>query len=83
MNNGNAADGRFDPRPLLALVGKVPVKAVADNGPIRAGDLLVAAATPGHVMRAGEAPPIGTVVGKALSPLPGERGQVLMLVMLR
>jgi hypothetical protein len=87
MNNndlaGNAGSERRDSRPLLALVGQVPVKASAENGAIRVGDLLVSASTPGHVMRAEAAPPAGTVVGKALEPLAGESGTVLMLVMLR
>jgi hypothetical protein len=72
-----------DDRPLLALVGVVPVKASAENGPIVPGDLLVASATPGHAMKADPNPPVGTVIGKALEPLEGGAGLIQMLVMLQ
>lgn len=72
-----------DTRPMLALVGQVPVKVSAENGAIRPGDLLVASSTPGHAMRAGDDPPTGTVVGKALGGLETGRGVITMLVMLR
>jgi hypothetical protein len=72
-----------DSRPLLALVGIVPVKASAENGPIRPGDLLVSAATPGRAMHAGENPPVGTVIGKALGSLEEGSGVIKMLVMLQ
>lgn len=49
----------------LSVLGAVPVKASAENGPIRPGDLLTTSATPGHAMKATE-PKIGTVIGKAL-----------------
>jgi len=67
----------------LAVVGIVPVKASAENGPIRPGDLLVAAATPGHAMRAGANPPVGSVIGKALEGLEKGTGVIRILVMLR
>jgi hypothetical protein len=69
----------------LAIVGIVPVKASAENGAIRPGDLLTTSATPGHVMRAGPNPPVGTVVGKALASLDAAQGSgfILMLVMLQ
>ncbi len=81
---GGAAAGT-DPsgKVPLAVVGIVPVKASAENGPIRPGDLLVAAATPGHAMRAGANPPLGTVIGKALEGLEKGTGVIRMLVMLR
>ena len=41
------------------MVGRVPVKATAENGAIRPGDLLVASAIPGHAMR-GPANPAGS-----------------------
>ncbi|MFN2227101.1 MAG: hypothetical protein ACK2UY_12355, partial [Anaerolineae bacterium] len=53
----------------LAVVGVVPVKVSAENGPIHPGDMLVASATPGHAMAAGPNPPQGTVIGKALAGL--------------
>lgn len=68
----------------LAVVGIVPLKATSENGPIRPGDLLVASSTPGHAMRASpnEARP-GTVVGKALSVLEGDRGTIRAILMSR
>jgi len=71
-----------DERPLLALAGRVPVKVTDENGPIRVGDWLVAAGTPGHAMRCSEGC-TGAVIGKALEPLNTGRGQVLALVTLR
>ncbi len=67
----------------LAVVGVVPVKASAENGPIQPGDLLVTANTPGHAMKAGPNPPVGTVIGKALEGLASGTGTILMLVMLQ
>lgn len=67
----------------LAVVGVVPVKASAENGPIRPGDLLVSAATAGHAMRAGADPPQGTVLGKALGSLARGTGTVRMLASLQ
>jgi hypothetical protein len=67
----------------LAVMGVVTVKVSAENGPIRPGDLLVAAATPGHAMCAGANPALGTVIGKALGSLDKDTGTLLMLVMLR
>ncbi|MEZ6318748.1 MAG: hypothetical protein R3B49_08345 [Phycisphaerales bacterium] len=68
----------------LAVVGIVPLKATSENGPVRPGDLLVASSTPGHAMRASpdEARP-GTVVGKALSALEGDRGTIRAILMSR
>src|SRR5262249_30188854 len=65
----------------LAVVGIVPVKASAENGPIRPGDRLVASATPGHAMRGGNEASAGTIIGKALSPLATGTGVIRMLVM--
>jgi hypothetical protein len=61
----------------------VPVKATAENGPIRPGDLLTSASMAGRAMRAGEDPPPGTVIGKALEPLADGSGVIKMLVMLQ
>jgi hypothetical protein len=87
LNNNDLADNdsgeRSDQRPLLALVGQVPVKASTENGPIHPGSLLVSASTPGHAMAAGSHPELGTVIGKALGSLETGRGTVQMLVMLR
>jgi len=67
----------------LAIVGLVPVKVSAENGPIAPGDLLVSSSTPGHAMRGGEGLPTGTVVGKALEGLESGTGLIQMLVLLQ
>jgi hypothetical protein len=81
---GGAGDGE-DPagKVPLALVGIVPVKASAENGPIRPGDRLVASATPGHAMRCSRDDADGAVIGKALSALDADTGKVRMIVMLQ
>ncbi len=67
----------------LAITGLVPIKASAENGPIRPGDLLVSSATPGYAMRAGRSPRQGAVVGKALEELAAGRGKILALLVLQ
>jgi hypothetical protein len=69
-------------RPLLALTGRVYVKATNENGPIRAGDLVVSSSKPGYAMRClGEC--AYSAIGKALSALDQPEGTVLILVMSR
>jgi len=81
---GGAEDGAdLSGQVPLAVVGVVPVKATAENGPIRPGDLLVASSTPGHAMAAGPNPPVGAVIGKALAGLDVGAGIVKMLVTLQ
>ena len=67
----------------VAIVGIVPCKVSAENGPIQRGDLLVTSSTPGHAMAAGENPPQGTVVGKALQALNSGAGIIQVLVVLQ
>lgn len=67
----------------LAVVGVVPVKVSAENGPILPGDLLVTSATAGHAMKAGPNPPQGTVIGKALAGLDEGAGVIKMLATLQ
>ena len=67
----------------LAVVGVVPVKVSAENGSIQPGDLLTTSDTPGHAMKAGPNPPVGTVLGKALGGLEEGTGVIQMLVMLQ
>ncbi len=68
-------------RPLLALLGRVDAKATLEGGPIRPGDLLVSASTPGHVMRCIELPACrGALVGKALEPLKTRSGLIQILL---
>ena len=81
----NARDGAVQDvsGPALALAGRVPVKVTDEGGAIRAGDLLVASSTPGHAMRAADAPKPGTVIGKAMENFDRGSGMVEALVMLR
>lgn len=67
----------------VAVLGIVPCRVSAENGPIARGDLLVTAATPGHAMRAGEDPPAGAVLGKAFGALEAGTGMIPVLVTLR
>mgnify|MGYP001041663012 CR=1 FL=1 len=67
----------------VAITGIVPCKVSAENGAIHRGDLLATAATSGHAMRAGDNPPQGTVLGKALEPLEEGTGVILVLVTLQ
>ena len=67
----------------MAVVGVVPVKVTNENGPIKPGDKLTTSSTPGHAMKADRHAEIGTVIGKALKPLEGERGVIEMLAVLQ
>jgi hypothetical protein len=67
----------------VAIVGIVPTKVSAENGPIGVGDLLVSASTPGHAMKGTDQSLMhGAVVGKALEPLAGGTGVIRVLVSL-
>lgn len=66
----------------LALVGIVPCKVSAENGPVLPGDLLVTSSTPGHAMRDNNPKP-GTIVGKALGSLSAGTGVIEILVTLQ
>ena len=80
---GDRDEDREDKAPI-AMMGLVPVKASAENGPIRIGDLLVSAGTPGHAMRCeGIEACFGRTIGKALESLDEGIGVIQMLVMLR
>lgn len=69
-------------KPLLALMGVVPVKVTAENGPIKPGDLLTTSSTPGYAMRCADAQKCGgAIIGKALEPLEKGTGLIKMLVM--
>jgi hypothetical protein len=67
----------------VAITGIAPCKASAENGSIQRGDLLVTSSTPGHAMRAGDNPPPGTVLGKAMEPLESGTGTITVLVTLQ
>jgi hypothetical protein len=68
----------------LAVVGIVPCKVSAENGPIQPGDLLVSSSTPGHAMKGTDRSlMLGAVVGKALEPLQKGTGVIQVLVTLQ
>jgi hypothetical protein len=67
----------------LAVVGIIPVKVSAENGPIRPGNLLTTSSTPGHAMKAGANPALGTVIGKALGTHKQGTGVIQMLAILQ
>jgi hypothetical protein len=68
----------------LAVVGIVPCKVSAENGPIERGDLLVTSSTPGHAMKGKDRNRmLGAVVGKALEPLSEGKGLIQVLVTLQ
>jgi len=80
---GNAQFADEEGYAPLALLGVVPVKASAENGAIQPGDLLVSSSILGHAMRAGDNPPQGSVIGKALEPLSEGTGFIIMVVTLQ
>jgi hypothetical protein len=68
----------------LAMVGIVPCRVSAENGPIRRGDLLVTSSTPGHAMRGTDRSRMpGAIVGKALQNLEKGTGVIEILVSLQ
>lgn len=83
LNGSTADDEATKGMSRLALSGRVPVKVTAENGAIRAGDLLVSSSKPGRAMRAPSIPQAGTVIGKAMQKLDQKDGEIEMLVMLR
>lgn len=79
-----------DAKEMIATTGRVRVKVDATRHPIAIGDLLVSSDRPGHAMKsipmdvAGAAfhrP--GTIIGKALEPLAGGEGEILVLLSLQ
>jgi len=68
----------------MAMVGRVPTKVSAENGPIKVGDLLVASSTLGHAMKGTDRSLLaGAVVGKALGSLDTGTGVIEVLVTLQ
>jgi hypothetical protein len=68
----------------LAVVGIVPCKVTAENGPIQIGDLLVTSSAPGRAMKGTDRSKlVGAVVGKALEALAAGEGTIQVLVTLQ
>lgn len=86
---GNKADGMKAEksegnknRVMLTLMGRVPVKATTENGPINPGDLLTISTKPGYAMRCAESQACeGAIIGKALQSLETGKDLILVLVM--
>jgi hypothetical protein len=76
--------GRIDApkKATVAMIGVVDVKVNDSNGLIKKGDLLTTSAIKGEAMKAIN-PPAGTVIGKALENLKGNRGKIKVLVNLQ
>ena len=68
----------------MAMVGVVPTKVSAENGPIHRGDLLVTATKSGYAMRGtNRRRMMGAVVGKAMGSLDSGTGVIDVLVSLQ
>lgn len=74
----------------VAMLGVVPTKVTAQNGPIRPGDLLTTSKATGRAMKASAVRvhgvpiyPTGAILGKAIEPLRHGNGTIKALVMLR
>jgi hypothetical protein len=77
-------DGQLKEEVPLAIVGIVPCKVTAQNGPVEIGDLLVSSALPGYAMKGtNRQRMLGAVVGKALEPLDKGTGIIQVLVTLQ
>jgi hypothetical protein len=77
-------DPEIDMEVPLAVVGIVPCKVTAQNGPIREGDLLVTSSRAGYAMKGVDRRRmLGAVVGKALEPLDKGDGVIQVLVTLQ
>jgi hypothetical protein len=68
----------------MAMVGIVPTKVSAENGPIRPGDLLVTSSKLGYAMKGTDRNRLtGAIIGKALSSLDSGTGVIEMVVTLQ
>ena len=68
----------------MAMIGVVPTKVTAENGPIKLGDLLVTSSRPGFAMRGTDRTRmLGAVIGKAMSALDSGMGVIEVLVTLQ
>lgn len=68
----------------MAVIGIVPVKVSAENGPIHPRDLLVSASIPGFAMKGTDRNQMmGAVVGKAMGSLDSGTGVIEVLVTLQ
>ncbi len=63
--------------PPVALVGRVPLKVVNENGPIKPGDFLTSSSRPGYAMRATN---VGPTVAIALQAMDDKEGKILAFI---
>jgi hypothetical protein len=67
----------------MAMVGIVPTKVSAENGPIKQGDLLVTSSNEGFAMKGTDrGRMLGAVIGKAMGSLDSGTGVIEVLVTL-
>jgi len=67
-----------------AMIGIVPTKVSAENGPIKRGDLLVTSSIPGYAMKGTDrSRMLGAVIGKSLGNLDAGTGVVEALITLQ
>jgi hypothetical protein len=68
----------------MAMIGIVPTKVTAENGPIHRGDLLVTSSTIGHAMKGTDREKmLGAVIGKAMESIDSGTGLIEVLVTLQ
>jgi len=82
VGSSHAMEEQRDDEIPVAIVGIVPCKVSAENGPIHRGDLLTTSSTLGHAMKASE-PKLGAILGKALGELESGTGVIDVLVTLQ
>lgn len=74
LGGGSAEDNPEGYIPV-AMMGIVPVKVTASNGPIQRGDLLTTSSIPGYAMKATNPQP-GAILGKAMGELESGEGVI-------
>jgi len=81
MTMGVLEDNSNEDHPPVALLGRVPTKVTAENGPIKIGDLIVSSSKPGYGMRCDNYDKCqGAVVGKATENLESGEGMIEVLI---
>jgi len=72
------------PEVPMAMLGIVPTKVSAENGPIKRGDLLVTSSIPGYAMKGTDRSRLtGAVIGKALGNLDSGNGVIEAVITLQ
>ena len=82
VGSANVMAGQQGYEIAVAVIGIVPCKVSAENGPIYRGDLLATAGTQGHAMKASESK-LGAILGKALGNLEEGAGLIDVLLTLQ